>query len=508
MRRWRQSRFFAIDLALTCLVAVVIVTLALADPSSKSTVATAMDVAVPTHPVPGSRPIPPSFLGLSLEYPALATYAGADPAAVNPVFEQLVRNLSPGQSPVIRVGGDSADWTWWPAAGYNRPPGVTYTLSQQWLAVARAVTQALNARLILGINFEADDPGLAGAEANALISGLAPGTVQALELGNEPELYAVFPWYRTATGRKVNGRPPTYHFDSFINDYSAFAQALSPTPLAGPTISGPVWLRRLDEFLAAEPAVKLVTAHRYPLQLCYTKPGSPRFPSFRNLLAPAASNGLANSFKPYVQVAHAHGHPLRLDELNTVSCGADRTVSQTFASALWAIDALFEMVRVGVNGVNIHTFPGAGYELFNFTRANGRWRGNVAPEYYGLLMFAQATPPGSQLLPVSTTRGGGVNVWATLAPNGRVAVALINKSRTRALGVGLRLASTHPGTLERLEAPGVSAGGGVRLGGRAVAAATGLLTPSPRTVTVKPTHGRYVVQVPAASAALLTVPTR
>lgn len=93
-------------------------------------------------------------------------------------------------------------------------------------------------------------------------------------------------------------------------------------------------------------------------------------------------------------------------------------MSNVFASALWALDAAFQMARVGVDGVNFHTFPGARYELFSFKRRHRRWRGFVAPEYYGLLTFAEAAPPGSSLLRVSGSLGN-VRAWATRAPEGR-----------------------------------------------------------------------------------------
>jgi hypothetical protein len=48
--------------------------------------------------------IRPGFLGLSLEFPTVEAYAGTDPAALNPVFLKLVRNISPGQQPSIRRG--------------------------------------------------------------------------------------------------------------------------------------------------------------------------------------------------------------------------------------------------------------------------------------------------------------------------------------------------------------------------------------------------------------------
>ena len=301
-------------------------------------------------------------------------------------------------------------------------------------------------------------------------------------------------------------------FESFTRDFSAFAGALPTVPLAGPTVSGPGWMRRLDAFLGAEPRVRVVTLHRYPLQLCFTPRGSSRYPTIGNLLSARASDGLAQSFARYVAIAHARGLPLRIDEFNSVSCGADKPVSTTFASALWALDALFEMARVGVDGVNVHTFPGAGYELFRFSRANGRWQAAVAPEYYGLMMFAQAAPPGSRLLRLSPAPAGRVKVWATRAPDGRIRVVLINKDLARPVTVALHLPSTATATLERLEQSGApaSASGTVTLGGRTFGSASdsGQLQGRSDLASVAPSHGTFVVSMPAASAALLTVPGR
>ena len=102
------------------------------------------------------RPVGPGFLGLSIEYYAVQKYAGRDPHALNPVFLQLVRNLDPGQSPVIRIGGDSADWAWVPAPGITKPLGAKVTITPDLLRVLGALGAHLDARLILGLNLEAD----------------------------------------------------------------------------------------------------------------------------------------------------------------------------------------------------------------------------------------------------------------------------------------------------------------------------------------------------------------
>jgi len=454
-------------------------------------------------------PIPGGFLGLSLELNAIEPYAGTNPASLDPVFVQLIRNLTPGQRPVLRIGGNSADRTWWPVTGLARPPGVTYSLDDNWLRVMRALEQALGARVIFGINLEASSSTLAAAEARELVGGSEPGSIQSLELGNEPELYATFPWYRSG-GHGVRGRPRGYDFNSFVDDFSRLGAAVAPAALAGPTTGGPGWIPNLGRFLSAEPNVNLVTLHRYPLQLCFTRPRSRSYPTIAHLLSPAASTGLAASFASQVAVARAHGRALRVDELNSVSCGADPAVSDTFASALWALDTLFEMARVGVDGVNIHTFPGAGYELFRIKDPAGRWQASVAPEYYGLLAFAAAAPAGSRLLGVSGGNGSELKAWATLAPDRRVRVVLINKDPVRAQVVAVRAASADgdSATVERLQAPGLGASAGVTLAGQSFGqqTSTGRLEGKPSVEEVSRSSGAYVVSVAPGSAALITFP--
>jgi hypothetical protein len=444
------------------------------------------------------RPVPPGFVGLSLEYTAVEGYAGRDPSALNPVFLQLVRNLTPGQAPVLRIGGDTTDWTWWPVAGFPKPGGIRYSLGPTFVRVTAALTHVLGAKLILGINLEADSQTVAAAEARALVAGIGRGSIAALELGNEPELYGSFGWYQTASGIEVPGRSPDYDFAQFERDFSRVGAALPSLPLAGPDTGG---------FLAAEPRVTVATLHRYPLRRCFAPAASSTYPTVAHLLAPAASRGLADSVAPYVRLAHARHVSLRIDELNSASCGGAPDVSNVFASSLWALDALFQMARVGVDGVNIHTFPVAKYGLFRFQRRHGSWHAFVAPEYYGLEMFAQAAPPDSRLLGWSG-RLGHVRAWATRAPGGLIRVVLINDYTAHARTLAVRVAGAGGlATLERLQAPSVTARTGVTLGGQSFGCctATGLLAGRSQESSLAPFRRDYVVRLPPASAAMLTL---
>ncbi len=446
-------------------------------------------------------------MGLSIEYPAVTAYAGSDPSAINPVFERLVRNLAPNQHPVLRIGGDSTDRTWWPMSHLVRPSGVKYSISSRWLAVARALADGTGARLILGVNLEASQSALAVAEARALLSGIGIRSVLALEIGNEPNWYATLPWYRNSAGRRVFGRTSTYDLPAFTAQFSALRERLPKVPLAGPAVGTLPWLQNLRRFLAAEPTIRVVTVHRYPLNRCITAPGSPNYPTVANMLSSSAPRGLATGITQYVRIAHQRGDTFRIDEMNSVACGGKAGVSDTFASALWALDALFAVARSGADGVNIHTFPRARYGLFTFHRGGARWSAFVRPEYYGLLMFAQAAPPGARLLSVARTGNAEVRAWATRAPDGRIRLVLINDDVWRSHVVSVRLPErASQVTLERLTAPSARARSGVALGGQTFGAQTqtGNLPRAPLGRELAPSPGRYLVTLPAASAAMVT----
>jgi hypothetical protein len=452
----------------------------------------------------GGNVIPPGFLGLSLENSAVIPYAGSDPKAPDPVLLQLIRNLTPRQSPVLRIGGDSTDWAWYPVPGLSKPKGVRVTLTPRWLAMTHALASDLNARLILGVDLEADSRAAADGEASAFEQGIGSRSIEALELGNEPNLYGSLTWYVTPSGVHVFGRPSGYGFQTYLGEFSSFGGGL-PGPLAGPATGSAGWVGLTGQFLAAEPRVRLATVHAYPVQSCDISPSSPLFPTVGHLLAPRATTGLADGVASAVAAAHSRHLPVRVDEMNTDSCGSAPGVSNAFVSALWALDALFEMARVGVDGVNIHTYPGATYQLFTFRYAGHRWRAAVNPEYYGLDMFAQAVPPGSRLMATTATNAQGITVWATQGPRGRTRVVLINESVDRRT-IALSSAGDRTATLERLRAPSLTSTAGVTLGGQSFGAGTttGRLAGHSSIAQLTASHGRYVFTLPAESAVLAT----
>ena len=115
-----------------------------------------------------------------------------------------------GDGPLIlRVGGDSADHAFWDpnagAGGAPLPPWA-FSLAPRWLGQARALVRTLGVRLILDLNLITDTPSAAAQWARAAKAGLPPHSIEAFEVGNEPDIYSRADWLAITAGRGLEGR--------------------------------------------------------------------------------------------------------------------------------------------------------------------------------------------------------------------------------------------------------------------------------------------------------------
>jgi hypothetical protein len=385
------------------------------------------------------------------------------------------------------------------------------------MATTAALAHQLGARMIMGLNLAANKPALAAAEARDYVRAFGRGAIQALEIGNEPNIYRQLTVDHTLLGIPIHARPRSFGYPAFRRQFRAVAQAAPHLELAGPALAvSPTpmkgsWVQSIPDFLRRNPRVRTMTVHRYPLRNCYVPPTSAQYPTVANLLARYSTAGLADSLGRWLKIAHHQHRQLRVDELNSVACRGKAGVSDTFASSLWVTDALFSLLNTGVDGVNLHTLPGSFYQLFEFTHDGRGWHASVRPVYYGLQLFAQAAPPGSRLLKVGGLGGSSsvLSVWATRSSDHIDRIVLIDKDPNRSETVTVRPPHGTPGgaMLERMLAPNVRSESHITLGGRTYGQSTdtGQLAP-PITQAVSPgRHGGYTVTVPKGSAALLTL---
>lgn len=448
-----------------------------------------------------TTPIPASFFGLSTEYWTLPLYERHLPA-----FERILAMLHVSGDPplVLRIGGDSADLTYWDPLGQAIGTRA-FGLTPAWLSHAAAVVRATHVRVIMDLNLVSDSPAMAARWARAAVALLPRGSLIGFEIGNEPDLYRDELLPRLGAIARSALHPDQFSATNYTHDFDAYARALTRAvghvALLGPAIADPTDLDWLSGLLTRDRRyLSELTAHRYPLSACQPT-SSPRFPTIARLLSEQSSAGMAQTVREAVALAHLHGVEFRLTELNSVTCGGRAGVSNSFATALWAPDALFELMRAGVDGVNLHIRADAINPPFTLTSDGVDPR----PLLYGLLMFARTLGPGARLADVSLHEATSLHLkaWGVRLPDGALHVLVINKGADSA-DVTLRLGAGAPATVQRLLAPSPAAVGGVTLAGQQLGADA---TWHGREVSERiPTARRgYWLVVPRYSAALVTI---
>ena len=301
------------------------------------------------------------------------------------------------------------------------------------------------------------------------------------------------------------GRVDRYARQQGISFAQALAQIAPLVPLVGPALARPAldasWIRALIG--GARPELGTLSAHSYPFSACARR-GSRAYPTIARVLSERASAGMAHSVKAAVLLAHRAGLPFRLTELNSVTCEGRPGVSDTFATALWAPDALFELLRTGVDAVNVHVRTNAINAAFTPTTRGLEAR----PMLYGLILFASTLGPNAQLIDshIHSTGSLHLKLWVVRVRGGVLHVLLIDKGN-RSAAVDLHLPALGPARVERLLAPSASSSSGVTLAGRELGNDDrwrGRLT---REIIYAGAHG-YELTVAAASAVLLSVQLR
>lgn len=416
----------------------------------------------------GSRHIPASFFGLSIEYNELRDYERSGRA-----FDRVISLIRPrdGAPMLLRIGGKSADHVWWKSATEQPPKWVT-KIGDFWLSALNALVRRDDLRLMLDLNLAVHSSTLAANFTAAAVRALPRSAVAAVEVGNEPDLYSregrLERQRIRSTGRGVPAHwthgysPPAYR-----RDYVVYARALARKvpgiPLGAPEItsSKPDWLAAVSGLGQLDP--RFIAIHRYASSNCWP-PSSPYYPTIPLLLGEASSAGLAGTVKGAVALAHASHTTLRLTEVNSVSCGGNPGVADSFATGLWTPDALFEMIRAGVDGVSWHIRPDTVNAPFHLQQDGIE----ALPALYGLAVFAQMTHGPSRLLGSTLVSSAGLHLKAWAVRKGSAAnVLLINKGgRDANVRLPASAGTAEVATVRRLQAPTIGATTALRFAGR------------------------------------------
>jgi hypothetical protein len=433
-------------------------------------------------------PIPANFMGLSTNYDQPPLMMGQASTGVNQAYRTLLQGLTANATAplLIRLPADDTQ----------------LTNVQAEIEPLVELAQAVNVDYTLGVDLWNNSLPLAESEASAWINGIPNNLIYAIEIGNEPDVYP------------FNGaRPSTYSYNQYLAQFQQWQTGVNNTTgnslnIIGPSFGSNWWVPNAEPALAANtltPAV--VSQHGYLGNV--TQASGAAWPS-DYLLYPSSATQNPTLFAGYAAAAHQAGRIFRMDEINSFYNGGVQGISTTFSSALWSIDTMFNFVNDGFDGVNWITAQGTNYQLFQFhSTVNGGMNvfsvTQVAPLYYGLLVFSQMAGNNAQLLPVTTTTNANVSIWATVDSTSSAHVIVINKDKSATGNVQITLPGYTTGTIRYLLAANYSAANGVTFGGQTFdGTPDGTIQGSLATTTITGKDGVFTVpNMPITSAALI-----
>ncbi|RAO77483.1 glycosyl hydrolase family 79 C-terminal domain-containing protein [Dyella jiangningensis] len=441
------------------------------------------------------RTVSDSLTGFSYETQQLENPAFF--SADNHALVRLFRELSPRG--VLRIGGNSSDYTVWTAYRGEVPTQRTHKggpqrpvmLKPEALHTLAGFLRATGWKLVFGVNLKIGVPAMAVELAQAVRQIIGDDLI-AIQIGNEANNYEA-------------------DYNAFDQAWTPYAQAIraAGVPVAGPdTGANTDWVIEYAKRHAGENV--FLSRHYY-------KEAAPRG-SIADLLAGDAAFYI--EIEQAMRAADASHLPFRLTEANSYYLGGRDGVSNVFASALWGADFMLAMAQRGVAGIHFHggtldsieaslgrTADGSTTSTDQAARRDAvtsRYSaiaGDVAfgfqprPLYYGMQLAQQFA--GAQMVSADFDVAGA-NLTAYVARRERaLLIALINKDAGRDATVSLSgLHGGGKGRLMRLSAPALDSRNGVVFENGTDDAHAG------RSVAVD-THGRCSVVLPRGSAALL-----
>ena len=432
--------------------------------------------SVVVNPAMALGMVGPGFAGFSYEKAHLTEgfFTGSNAALIG-MFDLL------GPS-VLRVGGNTVDQTVWTPTGAGHTAG---QIAKPDVDALAAFVKAAGWTIIYGVNMKTSNATAAADEA-AYAATAFGGSLYGFELGNEVDLYA------------STAMEPTWSYANFKIEWEAFAAAIRASvpnaPLTGPASANSNGLKNYGVPFARDEGAKinLLTQHYYRAN------GQSATSTIDLLLAPdpnltamLTTLGTATTTN---KIAAS-----RMAETNSFYNGGANGVSDSYGTALWAIDFLFTNARYGTSGVNFHgggNTPG----YTPIADASGAVV-EARPDFYGIFLFSQAGT-GTLFDVQATVANVALSAYAIGAADGSTSVVLVNKDRTTSVKATVDLG--RPAAMAeviRLEGPALEATSGVTLAGAPVTP-MGTWTPGPLPM-VAIAGSMFDIDVPAASAVLV-----
>ncbi|KAJ7757813.1 glycoside hydrolase family 79 protein [Mycena maculata] len=364
-------------------------------------------------PVPGlSIPQAGYFFGFSVEFSVINQVLGSNSTRLQVPFLNLMSNVQArGGSVRVRVGGNTQETATLFASlpdgkmmekqaqvtdDPTHTPALLYT--DDVLYMLANISALVNVNWYLGIPLnDTSHLRLGIAEVGEAILG---DRLIGFQVGNEPDQYALH-----------DHRPPGYGPANFSSDFGIVDAALRADPsvpvvngkLIGPSLSG-VWQPQevwdVDFIPDHLQSLAELSMSFYPDNNCIAEFSGPNATGainsqtvFSNYLNHTSGQHIAANYLTSTALAQTYNLGFLMIETNSASCGGFAGVSDSFGSALWALDYGLQLaysnfttalLHVGGQGVYYNPFTPPPTNMSSFEG----W--TIGAVYYSVLAVAEA----------------------------------------------------------------------------------------------------------------------
>jgi hypothetical protein len=412
-------------------------------------------VRISIDPDSVQTPITDDFIGFGYESSAVAREGYFSPG--NTHLVQLYRTLGPHG--LVRIGGNVSDHTRFVPDGTPQVQSEkgTTVINQKVLQEFGDFLRATGWKAMWGLNLGSGSKEEAVQEALAVHRALGD-RLQSLEIGNEVDL---LPRFKTYEG----------YYEAYKAYKGAIHSALPQAAFSGPDVAGNTqWA---VDFATSEcKDLQLLTHHYY--RTGARKPEA----TIETLLAPDPA--FQTKLERLQRSCSERGIRFRINEVNSFYGGGKPGVSDTFASALWCLDFMFELASIGCDGVNLETDINQMAWVSHYSPIFRDAAGQLIarPEYYGMLAFA-LTGKGELLKLTASPTVANLTAYATQSSAGSLWITAVNKDPSRQVTLEVVLPPGHSrAEAYRLAAPSIESQDQVTLAGAQVSA-QGAWSPGP-----------------------------
>ena len=443
--------------------------------------------------VKGSQ-IAEDFIGVSYESRMLVPtndgkyYFTKDNTSLIRLFKSLgIKN--------VRIGGSSVD-------NPNDPLPTLKDIDEFF-----GFIKAAGVKVIYSVRLRDGDPSYAKAVAGHIYDNYRE-CLSHFAIGNEPSYYKDF---------EGQMRP---HWGSL---YDAMREVAPDVPFCAPddNPNPPLSTWMMDNYGAPDGPVNLLTMHYYPGDCAYTNPFKVKSHSELIPFDPAMKREmlLSDDMHPKYQGVLERMSPVfarapyRLSETNSIWYGGLKDASDSYASALWALDYMLWWASRGAVGVNFHTgdIVGGGngtvvsrYALF-VTDGDGF---EIRPISYAIKAFADAATGSVAEAPLEG-RTEMISAYTSMSQD-ECNVIVVNREHSagaapRVVGITLgdKVKTSGIAFVTMMLGPDIAAKDGVTLGGKSIQHDGSLETVPGTRAKVK--GGKIMIELPPASAAIVKV---